>query len=704
MNRRRATFALTALCLALPGVMARQIPPPPSVRMHLPALPAEADLPALPERSPRNANYTIRARLDAERHRIDGQLDLEWRNTTGAPQSSFPFHLYWNAFRNTLSTSARGQGRRAARGEGARRWGYTHVSRIALGGEGEAEADLTPTIRYLQPDDANADDRTVLEVTTPSPVPAGATVRFRVDWQSLVPHGEFGRAGWVHDYHFIAQWFPKIGVFWKGAWNAHQFHPTTEFFSDFGVYDVALTLPAGYVVGATGALRETRDEADGMRTFRFYQEDVHDFAWTASRRFLEKTERFEAAGYPPVDIRLLLQPEHEHLWDRYIEATRVALKAYGAWSAPYPYAQITVVDPAWGSGSGGMEYPTLITGGASMWAPTGMASPEGVTIHEAGHQFWYGLVATNEFEEPWLDEGFNSYHDSKAYSLAYGRRGWGKRYFGLAGRTSGWPVVAPVHVGRGDDTRSGLRRHGRDDVMTRRSWDYLNAEAYGLNAYGKPELSLQTLEGLIGDEAMTRVMRTYARRHRFGHPSSEDFIATVHEVTGRDWRWYFDQTWFSAEECDYSVTVKNARARAPRGYFDGASGPVLPSPPADEEKPDEEKPEDEKDDSRPYDSEVIVRRLGGVRLPVELRVDFSDGRSVRETWDGQYRWKRFRYHGPARVTAATVDPEGRIALDVNPANNGWVEEGGQAKRAAAKWATRWMFWFQHLLEIHAVLG
>ena len=140
----------------------------------------------------------------------------------------------------------------------------------------------------------------------------------------------------MHDYHFIAQWFPKIGVFWKGAWNAHQFHATTEFFSDFGVYDVALTVPDGFVVGATGALRETRDERGRHRTLRFYQEDVHDFAWTASRRFLDKQGRFEAPGYPPVGIRLLLQPEHAGLAERYIEATRVALEGYGAWSAPYP--------------------------------------------------------------------------------------------------------------------------------------------------------------------------------------------------------------------------------------------------------------------------------------------------------------------------------------------------------------------------------
>jgi hypothetical protein len=343
-----------------------------------------------------------------------------------------------------------------------------------------------------------------------------------------------------------------------------------------------------------------------------------------------------------------------------------------------------------------MEYPTLITGGAGIQAPPSLFSPESVTIHETGHQFWYGLVASNEFEEPWLDEGFTRYHDRKAYNLAYGARGFGERYFGLAGRPlSGWPVVAPgVDVGRGYDILRGVRKEGRDDVMARRAWEFHDAAAYGVNAYGKPALSLQTLEGLLGDAMMTRVLRTYARRYRFAHPTSEDFIATVNEVTGQDWRWYFEQTWFSADECDYAVTVRNVRQRVPEGHFDGGAG-AGPAVAAGS---------DGRESDRPFESEVTVQRLGGVKLPVELRVDFSDGRSVRETWDGQYRWKRFRYASPARVVAAAVDPDRKIALDVNPGNNGWIDDNGHAARAASKWAMRWMFWFQHLLEIHTVLG
>jgi hypothetical protein len=660
----------------------------------LPPLEAPYPLPPLPAVSPRIASYAIEARLDPEKHTIEGRSVLEWRNTSGGPLATFPFHLYWNAFRSNLSTSARGGGGRAARLRDDRDFGWTQVKAIRL--LGDAEEDLLPSLRYVAPDDGNPDDRTVAEVTTTRPVAPGATARFRIEWSSRIPYGAGGRAGWVHDYHFLVQWFPKIGVFWKGAWNCHQFHATTEFFADFGVYDVSLTLPRGFVVGATGRLQEKHDNPDGTETLRYVQEDVHDFAWTASRRFLERKGRFDDAGYPPVDIRLLVQPEHAHLADRYLEATKITLRSYGAWSAPYPYPNITVVDPAWGSASGGMEYPTLFTGGASVWSPPVLQSPEGVTIHEAGHQFWYGLVANNEFEEAWLDEGFNSYHDAKASSLAKGPEGWARRYFGPAfgrGARSGIPVVAPgVFLGRGEDRGEAMRSHGQDDVMVRRAWEYRSFESYRVNAYGKPALTLQTLEGLVGDDAMTRILRTYARRYRFAHPTTEDFMATVNEVTGKDWRWFFDETFFSSGLCDYGIAVDNRKARVLFGY-DEKDGQLV-----------KHERRRSNEDQGPWDSEVTVRRFGAVRLPVEVRVEFADGQARTETWDGRDRWTRFRYPGGARVVRAAVDPDGKIALDLKPANNTWIDETGPAARASDKWAGRFLFWLQNLLELHTLLG
>jgi hypothetical protein len=684
------------LAAALPWAHTRGSDPP--ARSKLPPLEAGYPLPPLPERSARNANYTIEARLDAAAHTIEGHLTLEWRNTSELTVTSFPFHLYWNAFRNNLSTAAHGEGRRAVRRRPGdqRGLGYIQVRSIRM--EGAAETDLTAALKYIHPDDDNADDRTVMEVPAPAPVPPGATVRFKIDWTARIPYGDRGRSGWVHDYHFIAQWFPKIGVLWKGAWNCHQFHPTTEFFADYGVYDVKLTVPQGYVVGATGAQQgEPAGNGDGSRTFHFVQEDVHDFAWTASPRFVEARGRFDDAGYPPVDIRVLLHPEHAFLGERHIEAVKVALRSYGAWGAPYPYKQITVVDPAWHSGSGGMEYPTLITAGTNVFAPPGLQSPEGVTVHEAGHQFWYGLVGNNEFEEAWLDEGFNTYHTAKAIALAYGPRAAGRRYFGPDGR-SGWPVLAPgVWIDRNTGGAGGLRNGGKADVMARRAWEYRNAAAYGLNSYGKPALTLQTLEGLVGDEMMTRIMRTYARRWRFRHPTTRDYIDTVNEVTGQDWQWFFDQTFYSSDLCDYAVTAKNEEPRVLEGFTDGPDGTTVMASPSPKPKGRDRK-------AGPWNSEVTVERLGEVRMPVEVLIEFADGQRVTESWDGRDRWARFKYDRPAKVHRVVVDPHGKLAIDVDPTNNTWLDEEGVAKRAARKWAARYLLWLQDLLELHTVVG
>jgi hypothetical protein len=705
MTRPRRRLLLLVLAVAAaatlpPRAAGRSAPAgitQPGWERALPAVVPDATLPPLPERSPRIASYSIAARLDPVAHSIDGRLELEWRNETGAPVSAFPFHLYWNAFRNTLSTSARGEGRRSARqrdSEEERSFGWTHVRRIALVGTDGAESDLTASLRYIQPDDGNTDDRTLMEVTAPEPLAPGATGRFRIEWSARIPYGSVGRAGWVHDYNFIVQWFPKIAGIWRGGFNAHQFHPTTEFFADFGVYDVSLTLPDGFTVGASGVLQEERSNPDGTRTLRYRAEDVHDFAWTASRRFLVREDRFVAPGYPEVAIRLLLQPEHAHLAERYLEATKIALRAYGAWSATYPYPSITVVDPAWNSASGGMEYPTLFTGGASIFAPPALQSPEGVTIHEAGHQFWYGLVANNEFLEAWLDEGFNSYHDIKSAFLALGPEGKGERYFGLRRGErvrGGIAYVAPgVFLGRGDGALDDLREHGERDRMARRAWEYVNGDSYSTNSYDKPALMLQTLEALVGDPTMTRILRTYARRYRFAHPRAEDFIATVNEVTGQDWQSFFDETLYSDARCDYAVEVRRRERPALAGFVDGPDGAPIPAGAAQAKA------------APGSESEVLVRRLGGVRLPVELLVVLDDGRELHERWDGRERWRRFRYEG--RVVRAVVDPGHELALDVVPANNAWIEDRGVAARAATKWALRYLIWLQNLLELHTVVG
>ena len=399
----------------------------------LPTVGAVGSVQPTSPRSPRNANYSIDVQLDAATRTLTGQGVLTWRNISSISTSELQFHLYYNAWKNTRSTWMREQrlgGRTDLHARPEADWGRIEVSSVRLlSAAGDAPAiELTSHMRYISPD-GNPDDQTVLAVPLLREVAPGEIVNVLYEWTAKVPR-TFARTGAIGNFFFLAQWFPKVGVLEDTGWNCHQFHATTEFFADYGVYDVRITAPTGWIVGATGLSDEPRDNGNGTTTHRYYQEDVHDFAWTTSPDYLDLTGRFEHPTLPDVEMRLLLQPEHAGQADRHFEATRAALTHYGEWYGPYPYEHITIVDPAWRSGAGGMEYPTLFTAGTRWLAPAGVTDPESVTVHEAGHQFWYGIVGSNEFEHAWLDEGLNSFSEARAIAEAFTPNYHSARYFG----------------------------------------------------------------------------------------------------------------------------------------------------------------------------------------------------------------------------------------------------------------------------------
>src|SRR5690606_7129477 len=148
----------------------------------------------------------------------------------------------------------------------------------------------------------------------------------------------FARTGVVGDHYFIAHWFPKLGVLEDGGWNTHQFHAATEFYADYGVYDVSLTVPRDFVVGASGREISRLDNTDGITaTHRYRGEDIHDFAWTTSPDFVSITRTFAHETLPPVEVRLLLLPEHAHLEERYFRAVFETFRLFGEWFGAYPY-------------------------------------------------------------------------------------------------------------------------------------------------------------------------------------------------------------------------------------------------------------------------------------------------------------------------------------------------------------------------------
>jgi hypothetical protein len=670
----RPAVVLTLLVLGGTMLPAQQ-PAPRAVTesARAPEVPAGA-------RSPRNASYAISVRLDPASRTLTGEELLTWRNTSRSPATTLQFHLYYNAWRNSRSTWMREAASRdpalARRPE--RDWGWMDLTSLRVIPRGGTPLDLLARARFIAPDDGNADDRTVLEVPLGRAVAPGETVNVQIAWSSRVPRA-FARTGVIGDFYFLAQWFPKIGVLEDTGWNTHQFHSATEFFADFGSYDVRLTVPRGWIVGSTGVERDRRDEADGTTTHHYTEDDVHDFAWTASPRFVERRATFEQTGLPPVDMRLLLQPEHADQADRHFAAARAALKTYGGWYGPYPYGHLTIVDPAWQSNVDGMEYPTLISAGSRWLAPRDVTEPEEVIVHEIGHQFWYGLVATNEFEHAWMDEGLTTYSTARVIEQAFAPNYYTKRYFGdfIPWVFRDFPLLREVDGNR----MTTYRPEATADVQATPTWRYRPGTARMIS-YGKTALWMHTLERMVGWPVVQRIMSTYFSRWAFRHPRPEDFFAVVNEVTGRDFTWFFDQVYRGSGVFDYAVQEFRSERNIARGYFGDAGKRAFGSA---EGRPGE------------YLTTVVVRRIGDGVFPVDVRVVLDNKEEVRWHWDGGDRWKSFEIVKPSRASFVQVDPDHVLLLDVNYTNNS-ATLAPKNRAAARKWSLTWLVWLQdHLL-------
>jgi hypothetical protein len=618
--------------------------------------------------STRVVAYSIEAKLDPEKHTIAATETLTYQNLTGQPQQTFPFHLYLNAFQpqSTFMTEVRLYGTRGNGPDSG--WDHKHFGSITVSKfEAEGMGDLTNKIEFIQPDDHNTNDRTVFQVTLPRPVPPGGSVQFRMTFQDLMPE-VVERTGYKRDFFMVGQWFPKVGVWWKGAWNCHQFHATTEFFADFGTFDVKLTLPQNEVVGAGGDLVSSANNSDGTKTLVFHSEDVHDFSWTASPSYqLVEDQWTGSAG--TVKIHLLMSPGNMGTVPRYLSALKGTLKLFDEWYGPYPYDRITVVDPPHGAlDAGGMEYPTLITADTTWNMPKGALFPEVVLEHEFGHQYWYGMVATNEFEEAWLDEGINSYTEVKVMDALYGK-GTSVLNFPFA------------HMGEDEQQRLSYISQPDRDPITRLGWQFYGSNSYGGITYGKTATVLLTLEKIIGEGTMRQALHTYFMRYRFTHPTGEDFLKTIEEVSGKNLRWYFDQAVYGTNILDYEIL--NAHSDPINWY--------------------EKKPmfgAESKDPGQIYRTYVSVHRKGDFIFPVDLVVTFNDGQSVVEHWDGRDRWVRYEYDRKSKVKSAEIDPQHEIWLDRNFFNNSYmvkedhraVHKLGNLWLFASEWFAQWIAW------------
>jgi hypothetical protein len=665
--------------------------------------------------SDRVASYRITATLDPVKHVIDGKQQLSWRNRSAVPVKTVYLHMYMNAFESndsTFFTEKRLAGRSFPSGAEIRdgEWGHIALRKVVQQG---AQPGAKASWAYVQPDGGSARDRTVLKLDLPVAVAPGATTLLDMDFQTQLPR-VVARTGYFKTFHLVAQWFPKMAVLElpgeRGAtaprWNAHEFHLDSEFYADFGSYDVSLTLPANYTVGATGVPQgKPVASSPGMLTHRYVQDDVHDFAWTADTRTAPPlTGSWTGPGSPPVTLTVLYPPEYKASAAPALQAARDSLTYFSRTLGPYPYRTVTIVIPPYNAEeAGGMEYPTFFTSEAYADTTPGTLNAhllDAVTIHEFGHGYFYGILASNEFEEPLLDEGLNNFWDARM----------------LHERKQDIVATTPLLKALGFAPAFKVFDAERFDAPRDQPADAPGANAHqrlqGIGpVYSRTSTAMRDLEAQLGTDVMARAFKEYYRRWKFRHPSVADLRDTIIDVSGQPAlvNATFNQQLYSVRRVDDRIADFSSIEALPLAgttETDGKwheLGSNSLNARIDAARAAWRKKHPKADDGSgpfPYLTTVTLRR-NGAPVPQTLLVKFADGTSETVQWRGEEDWKTYRWSKPARAVSAQLDPQRLHYLDVNKLDDARSIDADT--RASRRWSSDAGAIVQFLLSLIATV-
>ncbi|GGK59523.1 hypothetical protein GCM10011405_04580 [Rufibacter glacialis] len=486
-------------------------------------------------------NYKIEVTLDDQNHTLTATQELEYVNHSPETLTFLYFHLWPNAYQDRTTAFAKQQllnnddefhfAPQEARGS---------ISGLDFKVNGQA-------VKWEK--DAQHPD--IAKLTLNQPLPPGGRLTVSTPFQVKLPDS-FSRLGHVGQSYQISQWYPKPAVYDQQGWHPMPYLDQGEFYSEYGSFDVRITLPANYTVGATGQLQNPAEQArlDSLaqvtaarkefnakdlefpasaaatKTLHYRQDCIHDFAWFADKRFhVLKSEVLLPHSKRPVTTWLLFTNREADTWVKSVQDINDAVYYYSLWLGDYPYAHATAVDGALSAG-GGMEYP-MVT----------VTEPEAI-IHEVGHNWFYGILGSNEREHPWLDEGINSYYETrvKAQRNPYAGMLSSEVNQNKIGRFLGVADLPPAAIDNAAFLSAASR--GLDQPVTAPSAQFRTFN-YGTVVYLKTAQLFQYLEKYLGTARFDSAMQAYYRQWQFRHPSPQDLQAVLEKSTGEPLGWFF---------------------------------------------------------------------------------------------------------------------------------------------------------------------
>jgi hypothetical protein len=548
-------------------------------------------------------HYTIDVTLNDEDHTLSGFESFEYINHSGLAIDFIYVHLWANGYKNNKTALAKQ---------------LYNMNDMSLEFATEEEKGWIDSLDFKVDGQAvkweyDPEHIDICKIYLNSVLQNNQKITVTTPFKVKIPSGDISRLGHVGESYQITQWYPKPAVFDRDGWHPMPYLTQGEFYSEFGSFDVSITLPANYVVGATGDLqtesetawleervKSTREKYDKglfkdrktlaggdtdfpesseeMKTIRFTQKDVHDFAWFADKRFevLKGEVELPQSGRK-VTTWAMFVTHHHQLWEDALEYLHDGTYYYSLWNGDYPYNNVTAVDGTISAG-GGMEYPNItVIGNASS-----KEELEVVIVHEVGHNWFYGILGSNERDHGWMDEGLNTLNEMRYIYTKYPKNDWlSDMMMGMAEKIN---LEHLDHHDMNDMTYNMSAGYGVDQPMELHSADYSMIN-YGAIVYSKTGLVFTFLKDYLGDTLFDQCMRAYFEAWKFKHPQPEDLRAVIEKESGKDLSWLFDDIVPTTAQIDYaikrvkedetgySVTIKNSgHVDCPvrvDGYFSG---------------------------------------------------------------------------------------------------------------------------------------
>jgi hypothetical protein len=490
-------------------------------------------------------NTTIHVKLDDVNHMLRGTIELEYINNSPDTLTFIYMHLYPNAYKNNHTANAQ----QMINNGSAEFW---NTSSDDKGWIDSLSFKIDGTVAKIQATQ-NID---VVKLMLPNKLLPGATIKIYTPFKLKIPYMT-SRLGHVGQSYQLTQWFPKPAVYDKDGWHAFPYLNYGEFYSEFGAYDVTITLPVNYIVMATGNLITHKEQqwidslaslntnafppknavvpsSEQYKTIRFLEDNVHDFAWFADKNWILRKETFALEeSTDSITAYSAFYQDNIKGFGNSVNYLKEAILGYGKYVGAYPYKTVKSVAGPLKAG-GGMEYPTITIIDDFENAQT----VREVIIHEVGHNWFYGILGTNERSYPFMDESINSFFEKKIVeqnNITEPFLIYKKNKVDTINNTSPKPQTKAIE----NVVIYTLSKANSLTPMCAHSADFKELN-YGLDIYQKGERYFNWLCEYMGEDNFIAAMHTYFDNWKFKHPQPDDLKNVLQQHTDKSIDWFFD--------------------------------------------------------------------------------------------------------------------------------------------------------------------